>query len=69
TFYFADTTSTQTFYDDLRVIEIVVPYNTEITGLTPMIQHTGASIVPASGEVQNFTSSRKYAVTAENCQG
>jgi hypothetical protein len=45
-------------------IAITVQYGTVLTALVPTIAHTGASINPASGAAQNFTSPVNYTVTA-----
>jgi hypothetical protein len=47
-----------------KTIAVTVPYGTDVTGLTPNITHTGADIIPASGEAQDFTGSVSYTVTA-----
>ncbi len=45
-------------------ITVTVPVNTVVTALVPTITHTGASISPASGVANNFTSGQIYRVTA-----
>ena len=46
-------------------ILVTVPYGTpSLTYLTPTVTQTGASVSPASGVAQNFTSSKTYTVTA-----
>ena len=45
-------------------IAVVVPFGTDVTALSPQIVHTGASINPASGAAQSFTSPVSYTVTA-----
>lgn len=52
--------------DSKGEVEIIVPFITDITSLAPTILISGKSIIPASGEVQNFTNPIKYTVTAEN---
>ncbi|WP_238177842.1 DUF5018 domain-containing protein [Paenibacillus contaminans] len=47
-----------------RAVDITVPYGTDVTSLRPAITHTGASIYPASGTAQNFSSPVSYTVTA-----
>ncbi|MGI6533900.1 MAG: Ig-like domain-containing protein [Peptococcia bacterium] len=47
-----------------KTIAVTVPYGTDVTTLVPTIEHTGASISPASGISQNFTDSVTYTVTA-----
>jgi len=49
-----------------HTISLTVPYGTNVTALVPTIIITGASVSPASGAAQNFTSSVVYTVTAEN---
>ncbi|WP_233268491.1 PKD domain-containing protein [Cellulophaga sp. L1A9] len=43
---------------------ITLPAGTDVTALSPSITHTGASINPASGVAQDFTSPVEYTVTA-----
>jgi len=51
--------------DDVEhTVVISVPYGTSLTSVVPTIDHNGASISPASGVAQNFTSSVEYTVTA-----
>ncbi len=45
-------------------ITVLVPYDTDLTKLTPVIVHTGASISPLATDQQNFTSPVTYTVTA-----
>lgn len=45
-------------------ISVVMPYETILTGLTPSITHSGASISLTGA--QDFTSSKDYTVTAED---
>ncbi|MEF3310731.1 DUF5018 domain-containing protein [Paenibacillus sp. GYB004] len=47
-----------------RTISVTVPYGTDVTSLTPMITHTGASISPNSGVSRNFTNPVMYTVSA-----
>lgn len=47
-------------------IVLKVPYNTDVTSLTPTISFTGKNISPASNVTQNFTSPIAYTVTASN---
>jgi len=49
-------------------ISIEVPYNTDITTLAPdhIVLSEGASISPAAGDPQDFTSPVVYTVTAQN---
>ncbi len=45
-------------------ISLTVPYGTNLSGLTPTITITGASVSPASSVTQNFTNPVTYTVTA-----
>jgi dihydroxyacetone kinase-like predicted kinase len=45
-------------------IAVTVPFGTAVTALVPAIVSTGASISPASGVAQDFTSPVIYTVTA-----
>ena len=45
-------------------IAVTMPFGTNVTGLTPSIGHSGASISPTSGAAQNFTNPVNYTVTA-----
>ncbi|MFH1263435.1 MAG: hypothetical protein V1495_08365, partial [Pseudomonadota bacterium] len=45
-------------------ISLTVPFETDVTDLTPTITITGASVSPTSGVSQNFTSPVLYTVTA-----
>jgi hypothetical protein len=47
-------------------VAIEVPFGTDVTALAPTIVHNGASITPASGIAQNFTSPVTYKVTAQD---
>jgi hypothetical protein len=47
-----------------NAIALTVPYGTDVTNLTPSIAITGASISPASGVSQDFSSPVTYTVTA-----
>ncbi|WP_405266345.1 beta strand repeat-containing protein [Cellulophaga sp. Ld12] len=45
-------------------ITVILPSTTDVTALSPSITHTGASINPASGVAQDFTSPVEYTITA-----
>jgi hypothetical protein len=47
-----------------KTITVNVPFGTDVTNMTPSINHTGASISPASGAVRNFSNPVDYTVTA-----
>jgi len=47
-------------------ITVTVPFGTDVTALVPTITHSGASVSPNSGVVQNFLSPVTYTVTAED---
>ena len=49
-----------------HVIAVTVPYGTSVISITPTITITGASVNPASGVAQNFSSPGPYWVTAAN---
>ncbi|MFY0690212.1 MAG: BspA family leucine-rich repeat surface protein [Cyclobacteriaceae bacterium] len=50
-----------------HTVTATVPYGSSLTSLTPTITVSGdATISPASGEAQDFTSSVTYLVTAQN---
>jgi hypothetical protein len=63
-FSFASPSASGTITESTHTIAVTVPYDTNRNGLTPTIVHTGASISPASGAAQNFTSPVTYTVTA-----
>ncbi|WP_164997839.1 S8 family serine peptidase, partial [Methanolobus psychrotolerans] len=65
-FSFTDPTVAGVINEAARTISITVPYGTDVTGLTPTIVHTGASITPGSGVAQDFTNPVTYTVTAED---
>jgi formylglycine-generating enzyme required for sulfatase activity len=50
--------------ETLHTVTIDVPFGTTVTGMTTYITHTGASISPASGAAQDFSSPVTYTVTA-----
>jgi hypothetical protein len=49
-----------------QTITVTVPYGTDITALSPVIQFTGNSVSPASETAQDFTSPVTYRVTADD---
>jgi len=49
-----------------KTIALTVPFGTVVTALVPTIVYTGASVSPASGTAQDFTSPVDYTVTAED---
>ncbi|MFY0687681.1 MAG: VCBS repeat-containing protein [Cyclobacteriaceae bacterium] len=50
-----------------HTVSLTMPYDTDLTVLTPTIEvSTGATISPASGTAQDFSSAVTYTVTAEN---
>jgi len=58
-------TSTNTSINETNhTIAVTVPYGTSVTALSPTITTTGASVSPASGVAENFTSPQTYTVTA-----
>ncbi len=50
--------------EETHTIAVTVPFGTNVTALAPAITHTGASINPASGVANNFTTPKTYTVTA-----
>uniref|UniRef100_UPI000B9160FF DUF5018 domain-containing protein n=1 Tax=Methanolobus psychrotolerans TaxID=1874706 RepID=UPI000B9160FF len=65
-FSFTDPAVTGEINEAARTVSITVPYGTDVTGLTPIIVHTGASITPGNGIAQDFTNPVIYTVTAED---
>ncbi|OAS18363.1 DUF5018 domain-containing protein, partial [Paenibacillus oryzisoli] len=63
-FSFASPSATGTVNETNKTVAVTVPYGTNVTALVPTIAHSGASISPASGAAQNFTSPVTYTVTA-----
>ena len=53
-----------TITESIHSIAVTVPSGTNVTALIPTITHTGASINPAIGVAQDFTSPVTYTVTA-----
>ncbi len=51
---------------DNNMITLELDTGTDITALTPVIEHTGVSIAPENGSVQDFTNPVVYTVVAEN---
>jgi len=47
-------------------IEVLVPFGTDLTHLVPTITFTGAKVMPASLQAQDFRSPVNYVVTAED---
>ena len=50
--------------ESAKTINVTVPYGSDITSLMPAITHTGVSYSPTAA--QNFSTSKTYAVTAED---
>jgi hypothetical protein len=63
-FNFATPVATGVVTEATHTISIIVPNGTNVTALAPTIAITGASVSPASGIAQNFTSPVTYTVTA-----
>ena len=55
-----------TINQSAQTVELNVPYGTDVTNLVPVITHTGTSINPSSGSVNDFSSPQSYIVTAQN---
>ena len=51
-----------------NTVAITVPYDTDVTSLTPTIIITGVSVSPASGVPHNFTNPETYTVKAYDNQ-
>ena len=49
-----------------RTINVIVPPGTDITALTPVINHSGVTINPAQGEPVDFTEPVVFTVSAES---
>jgi hypothetical protein len=64
-FSFVDPPVTGTINESAKTIDIAVPYDTDITAMTPTITVSPRAAVPASGTAQNFTVPVSYTVTAE----
>jgi hypothetical protein len=52
--------------EDLDIIRLTLPHGTDLTILAPDIIITGVSVVPASGDIVDFTNPVVYEVTAED---
>jgi hypothetical protein len=63
-FSFATPVATGVIDEETKTITVTVPYGTDVTNLSPLIMHTGASIAPASSTPQDFTDPVVYTVTA-----
>lgn len=65
TFSLTEQTGDATINDG--IINIEVPFGTDVTGLAPEIETSyGATTSPSNGEAQDFTASVVYTVTAED---
>ena len=64
-FTFPTSTGT-TITEATHTIAVTVPFGTVVTALVPTITHTGASISPDTGVVNNFTTPQTYTVTASD---
>ncbi len=66
-FELAEATESATIDSGAGTVEIEVAYSTDLTSLEPVITVSpGATIDPASGVAQDFSSPADYTVTAEN---
>ena len=63
-FSFASPAATGVINETAHTIAVTVPFGTNVTAVVPMIFITGASVSPASGVANNFTSPVTYTVTA-----
>ncbi len=57
-------TAVVTITEATHTISAAMPSGTDATSLTPTVVHTGASVSPASGAAQDFSSPVTYTVTA-----
>lgn len=65
TFTFASPSAVGSVNETAHTISIIVPFITDVTSLAPTISlSAGASVVPASGTINNFTQPQIYTVTA-----
>jgi hypothetical protein len=56
-----------TINEDNKTVNVMVPYGTSLTNLTPMITVSDdATVSPGSGQAQDFTLSVTYTVTAQD---
>jgi hypothetical protein len=60
---------TTTINQTNHTIALTVPYGTNVTALVPTITFTGASVSPASGVAQSFTSGMPVTYTVTDSQG
>ena len=65
-FNFASLLVSGVITESTHTIVLTVPYGTNLMSLTPTINHSGASISPATGVAQSFTTPVIYTVTASN---
>ena len=63
-FVIASPAATGIIKDTDHTINVIVPYETNVTALIPTIFHTGVSISPNTGIAQDFSSPITYTVTA-----
>ena len=61
-----DPVSSGTINETSHTVTLRVTYGTDVTSLAPTIEHTGVSVNPASGAVQDFTNPVTYTVTASD---
>jgi len=63
-FGFAHPAATGTVTEASHAVAVTVPSGTGVTALVPIFTHTGASVSPASGAAQDFSTPVTYTVTA-----
>jgi len=63
-FVFVSPAATGTINEAAKTISVIVPNDTNITNLTPVVTHTGASYGPTGA--QDFTNVITYTITAED---
>lgn len=52
--------------EQAKTIKLVLPYNTNLTNLAPILLTTGSSVSPASGEIVDCSNNVTYTVTASD---
>jgi Protein of unknown function (DUF1566) len=63
-FSFSSPVAPGSINESAHTIALTVPFGTNVSALAPSITITGASVSPASGVANDFTSARIYTVTA-----
>ena len=63
-FTFSGPKDTVSIDEATHTIAVKVPFGTSVIALTPIVKHTGVSINPDTGKVQDFTNPMTYTVRA-----